>query len=450
MNTETSGHERMRGAPVDLVANNEWQTVELNGEETEIPSGWKSKNLSSVAKISKGKQVDFSFAKEKNKDTPHPYINGGKNPSGYSQKHNTKANTIAISEGGASAGFVQFVNNEWWCGGHCYAIDAIHEDNKALYWILKYNETFIMDKKEGTGLPNLKIGSLAGIELKIPPLSQQTLIAKLLTAQEEHIENLRSRASIERNKLAFLSDELLSGRIRVSVDEGGPETVVERDENGNVLETLPCVKLEANTEWQTVELNGEEAEIPVGWEITSLGNALNFISGYSFKGTDFANTGEFGIIRIRDIFHQQPKFYLKGGVLDKMIWVNNGDLVIGMDGDFNVVEWESKTALLNQRMLKTTTNPKEKSFFKNVLNNILFKINHSTAATTVKHLSAADLKKHQFACPSSQEKYYISTILSTQENFISFLDIQITIEEKKLAWLSDELLNGRILIKEKL
>ena len=52
-------------------------------------------------------------------------MNGGVEPSGYYNDYNVEANTISISEGGNSCGYVQFNTFPFWSGGHCYSIQNV-------------------------------------------------------------------------------------------------------------------------------------------------------------------------------------------------------------------------------------------------------------------------------------------------------------------------------------
>lgn len=61
--------------------------------------------LSEICEISKGKQINSEFLLEKGK---YYVMNGGIEPSGYYNNYNVEANTISISEGGNSCGYVQF------------------------------------------------------------------------------------------------------------------------------------------------------------------------------------------------------------------------------------------------------------------------------------------------------------------------------------------------------
>lgn len=70
------------------------------------PNGVKTVSLGTVCEITKGVQFNKSNMKDEGK---YPVINGGINPSGYIEQYNQDENTITISQGGASAGFVNWI-----------------------------------------------------------------------------------------------------------------------------------------------------------------------------------------------------------------------------------------------------------------------------------------------------------------------------------------------------
>ena len=91
--------------------------------------------LCEICEIIKGKQINGEFLSEKGK---YYVMNGGTEPSGYYSDCNVEANTISISEGGNSCGYVQFNSSPFWSGGHCYTIQKLAEnvDNMYLYHYL--------------------------------------------------------------------------------------------------------------------------------------------------------------------------------------------------------------------------------------------------------------------------------------------------------------------------
>ena len=118
---------------------------------------WIKDTLGNIAQILKGEQIN------KNKLSSHGtyyVLNGGVEPSGYTENYNTKSGTISISEGGNSCGYVSYNNLNFWSGGHNYTLQNVNIDNKFLYAYLKGREHDIMSKRVGSGLPNIQKKSL--------------------------------------------------------------------------------------------------------------------------------------------------------------------------------------------------------------------------------------------------------------------------------------------------
>ena len=112
-------------------------------------------SLSDVCIIQKGKQVNGEDLSETGK---FYVMNGGVEPSGYYDQCNTPANTISISEGGNSCGYIQYNRDAFWSGGHCYTLNNIQPNvcKLYLYHYLKSQESSIMKLRIGTGLPNIQ------------------------------------------------------------------------------------------------------------------------------------------------------------------------------------------------------------------------------------------------------------------------------------------------------
>ena len=143
--------------------------------------------LSEICEIIKGKQVNGEFLSEKGM---YYVMNGGTEPSGYYNDYNVIANTISISEGGNSCGYVQFNTSPFWSGGHCYTIQKIADnvDNLYLYHYLKSKEDAIMKLRIGSGLPNIQKKDLAMFKIKIPTVEQQKSISTFLSSLERKTE----------------------------------------------------------------------------------------------------------------------------------------------------------------------------------------------------------------------------------------------------------------------
>ena len=143
-------------------------------------------NLSAICNIVKGKQVNGEELSEKGK---YYVMNGGITPSGYYDQCNTPANTISVSEGGNSCGYVQYNKSSFWSGGHCYTLQDITSgvDTQYLFHYLKRYESNIMNLRIGTGLPNIQKKDLENSRIALPPSNVQKEISTCLTAIEDKI-----------------------------------------------------------------------------------------------------------------------------------------------------------------------------------------------------------------------------------------------------------------------
>lgn len=160
--------------------------------------------LSEICEIIKGKQVNSEFLSEKGK---YYVMNGGTEPSGYYSDYNVEANTISISEGGNSCGYVQFNTSPFWSGGHCYTIQKIADnvDHLYLYHYLKSKEDAIMKLRIGSGLPNIQKKGLAMFKIKLPTVEQQKSISTFLSSLERKAEiEERTQKAMQKEKLYLL------------------------------------------------------------------------------------------------------------------------------------------------------------------------------------------------------------------------------------------------------
>ena len=117
-------------------------------------------------------------------------MNGGAAPSGWLNRYNTEANTISISEGGNSCGYVQYNTSRYWSGGHCYSLRILHPQETLdlyLYHFLKWQEENIMALRIGSGLPNIQKKDLLRFPVMLPTINKQKGIISILTAIDAKI-----------------------------------------------------------------------------------------------------------------------------------------------------------------------------------------------------------------------------------------------------------------------
>lgn len=158
--------------------------------------------LQEIASYSKGSQINGDELIE---GAEYDYLNGGINPSGKWREANCAANTIAISEGGNSCGYVNYMRNSFWCGAHCYYLYDTVENTQYLYYALKSQQDRIMKLRSGACMPNIKKGDLGNFEFAFDDdTSEQDKVVLVLNKLESVIE--------ARKQELFYLDSLIKAR----------------------------------------------------------------------------------------------------------------------------------------------------------------------------------------------------------------------------------------------
>ncbi|TXK73728.1 restriction endonuclease subunit S, partial [Mesonia sp. K4-1] len=175
-------------------------------EEGENYPKWEIKRLDSIAHVVKGKQLN---KQELTENGTYLCQNGGIEPSGYTEEYNTTGETITISEGGNSCGYVNYIRDKFWCGGHCYSLLNIASEmiNLFLYQYLKFHQSKIMSLRVGSGLPNIQKKDIVNFKIILPCKEEQQKIAKVLSDIDRKIElETKIVALLNQQKQYFLQN----------------------------------------------------------------------------------------------------------------------------------------------------------------------------------------------------------------------------------------------------
>jgi type I restriction enzyme S subunit len=135
--------------------------------------------------------------------------------------------------------------------------------------------------------------------------------------------------------------------------------------------------------------------------------------GFPFDSKFFNAEKGTRIIRIRDINSNSEKTYFNGKY-DTQYLVKDGDIIMGMDGEFNCIIWNDGEALLNQRIAKIIPDPSilDKRYLMYFLKVELKDIEEHTARSTVKHLLNSHLTKIKVPIlPMSQQRSIATTLV---------------------------------------
>jgi type I restriction enzyme S subunit len=175
--------------------------------------------------------------------------------------------------------------------------------------------------------------------------------------------------------------------------------------------------------------------VPIDWEIAKTGEVCEVQNGYAFK-SEFFNDKSTGLplIRIRDVHSGRSDTFYSGSYDERYV-VTDDDLLIGMDGEFRVRKWRSGKGLLNQRVCRLIPNGESMTadFLYYSIGRPLKQIEDFTPFTTVKHISAGQIRAIELPLPPLPEQKKIAHILSTVQRAIEAQEriIQTTTELKK-------------------
>jgi type I restriction enzyme, S subunit len=187
--------------------------------------------------------------------------------------------------------------------------------------------------------------------------------------------------------------------------------------------------------------------VPAHWTITQVRYAADIINGYPFDSSQFSAAGV-PLVRIRDLGKGETETRYSGEFVEAAA-ITSDDVLIGMDGEFNVGRWRgNERALLNQRMCCVRGHDAMVSRFLEYLLPIpLRQLNAITFSTTVKHLSSRDVERFPLALPPADELEAIvrmldretaklDTLVGDQQRLIGLL------REERKALLSKYILHG--------
>ena len=166
----------------------------------------------------------------------------------------------------------------------------------------------------GANIQNLSQGRLGNYEINLPPRSIQDSIATTLSRYDKLIANYQRQIKLleeaaQRLYKEWFVDLHFPGHENVKVIDGVPE----------------------------------------GWEKKRLVDLVDVLYGYAFDGKQFnqKNQGT-PIVRIRNIPTGMTEDYTTEDAPKKYL-IHNGDILVGMDGEFHINSWSGSDAYLVQR-----------------------------------------------------------------------------------------------------
>ena len=151
-----------------------------------------------------------------------------------------------------------------------------------------------------------------------------------------------------------------------------------------------------------------------GWEYKKFTDVCDVQYGFAFDSRFFTDDkNAMPLIRIRDVMRGYSETFYNGEIPNGYL-INEGDYLVGMDGEFNIGRWGKRPGLLNQRVCKMSSSSKllDNQYMYYFMKVCLKSIEDETPFVTVKHLSAKRINQIEIPLPP----------LLTQQSIASELD----------------------------
>lgn len=266
----------------------------------------------------------------------------------------------------------------------------------------------------GAAQPNISSSLIEQQTIPLPPLSAQRRIAGLLSAYDDLIETSKRRITILEAMARALYREWFV-HFRFPGHENHPR----------VASPL--------------------GEIPEGWETIAIKDVATVTYGFPFASKRF-NTQGVGlpIVRIRDIPEGASQTFTDEDA-DPKFNITNGQILIGMDGDFHMCIWSAGEAVQNQRVARFDSNGEIGTlhlFF--ALEKPIREFNQAIVGTTVAHLGDMHIRTIRIIWPPSALREMARLHLEAFSNEMIALKRQIRNLRRTRDLLLPRLLSGQI------
>ncbi|TAK35686.1 MAG: restriction endonuclease subunit S [Chloroflexota bacterium] len=287
------------------------------------------------------------------------------------ERHKLRPRTIVLPRRGeiTKRAYITAEQEGWLCGTGCLKIELNGQDlvPEYLYYFMEQGHVvrWLEQHAVGTTMLNLSAAIVANLPIRYPAAETQREIANILSAYDDLIENNRRRMALLEEAARQLYREWFV-RLRFPGHEHTPVN------------------------------DG----VPEGWNQRPLFDLATATYGHPFQSGLFTEDGEgLPVVRIRDVLAGESRtFTVEEAPPDRRL--SNGDLLIGMDGEFHMGLWAGSDAWLNQRVVRIKGNEElDDCLLFWMLRQPIRAFNQTITGTTVVHLGAKELKTIRLLVP---------------------------------------------------
>ena len=326
---------------------------------------WRECKLGDAITLKRG----YDLPKQDRMPGPYPIVSS----SGVTDHHalaKVKGPGVVTGRYG-TLGEVFYIEDDFWpLNTSLYVQDFKGNDPRFVSYFLR--QLNFGARNAAGAVPGVNRNHLHVLDVRIPSPEVQRQIAGVLSAYDELTENNQRRIRILEEMARALYREWF-----VEFRFPGHGRVKERSSVAGIL--------------------------PEGWEFRHIKDVATVVYGFPFQSKAF-NSEEIGkpVVRIRDIPIGFSATFTDEEA-DAKYQIKDGDILVGMDGDFHMCIWSGGDAYQNQRVARFTPNGelgRFHLFF--ALEKPIQEFNQAIVGTTVGHLGDMHIKTIRLAWPPAE------------------------------------------------
>ena len=337
---------------------------------------FKKYKLGECVEILDNRRIPLSSIQRKELNKVYPYY-GAQGIIDYVDDYLFDGDYVLVAEDGNNLKsrvepIAIWASGKFWVNNHAHILGEKNGfDLKYIYYLL--NNTDIRGFISGSAQPKLNQENMSEILVALPSLSIQRNISSFLFSLDSKIS---LNQAINRN-LESIAKQLYDYWF-VQFDFPNEEGKPYKSSGGKMV-------------WNEVL----KREIPEGWEVKPLFESVSVQYGFPFSTESFTEeVTNIPVVRIRDILDGTISAY-SFEETDEKYHLNEGDVLVGMDGNFHMNYWHNNNAYLNQRCVRIR--PYSNSPISSI--QVLYSIKpfikakeQNAKGSTVGHLSDKDMK----------------------------------------------------------
>jgi len=184
---------------------------EVNIVSESFPSHWGRKKLKYIASLKSGDSITSESIAERGE---YPVF-GGNGIRGYTESFTHKGDFLLIGRQGALCGNVNYASGRFWASEHAVVVDV--HGKTVVRWLGELLRSMNLNQfSQSAAQPGLSVDVIANMEVPVPPLSEQLVIAEYIKREAAQIDMLlaakeRVLALMAEKRMALITSAVTRG-----------------------------------------------------------------------------------------------------------------------------------------------------------------------------------------------------------------------------------------------